>query len=257
MSTQYDEIGTSYEEMRKLPAAILQDANVEAAVAPYIKGAKVLDLACGTGYYSRKFLNWGAEKVVGVDISKAMIEGAKAASSSNELSFQVGDCSKPVQFEGGPFDLVFGAWLLNYASSGKDMANMFHTVALNLKNGGHFIGITQHPTQDPREHTEAALAARPLQYGGVLVTPIRDVEDGVATHLVAITKSGKVEFDAYHLRKGVFEKFAREGGLKGDLSWRPVIIPDGYGGSLGAMGDEAWATYFTVPHFSVLIVTKD
>lgn len=57
MSTQYDDIGATYEEMRQLPIAILQDANVEAAVAPFIKSAKVLDLACGTGYYSKKFSN--------------------------------------------------------------------------------------------------------------------------------------------------------------------------------------------------------
>ena len=53
MSTQYDDIGATYEEMRKLPISVLQDANVEAAVVPFVKGAKVLDLACGTGYYSK------------------------------------------------------------------------------------------------------------------------------------------------------------------------------------------------------------
>lgn len=61
MSTQYDDMGAAYEEMRKLPISVLQDANVEAAVAPFIKGAKVLDLACGKGYYSKKFLEWGAK----------------------------------------------------------------------------------------------------------------------------------------------------------------------------------------------------
>lgn len=61
VSTQYDDMGAAYEEMRKLPISVLQDANVEAAVAPFIKGAKVLDLACGTGHYSKKFFEWGAK----------------------------------------------------------------------------------------------------------------------------------------------------------------------------------------------------
>ena len=78
MSTQYDDIGATYEEMRKLPITILQGANVEAAVAPFIEGAKVLDLAYGTGYYSKKFLECGAKQFVGVDVFKKMVEAANA-----------------------------------------------------------------------------------------------------------------------------------------------------------------------------------
>lgn len=59
MSTQYDGIGTSYDEMRKLPVALLERSNVQAAVTPYIHGARVLDLACGTGYYSQFLLTLG------------------------------------------------------------------------------------------------------------------------------------------------------------------------------------------------------
>lgn len=43
MATQYDNIGTSYNEMRKLPLSKLSDYNVRLAVAPFIKGAKVLE----------------------------------------------------------------------------------------------------------------------------------------------------------------------------------------------------------------------
>ena len=46
MSTQYDGIKATYEEMRKLPYSILQDANVEAAVELLIQGARDRDLAC-------------------------------------------------------------------------------------------------------------------------------------------------------------------------------------------------------------------
>ena len=143
MSTQYDTIGASYNDMRKFPAAQIQDYNFHKAAAPYAKGAKVLDLACGTGHYSRVLLAVGAASVVGIDISPVMIEAAEASSSStsDKSTFQVGDCSKPVAFDGGPFDLVVGSWLLNYAPSGKEMTNMFRTVAMNLRDGGHFLAV--------------------------------------------------------------------------------------------------------------------
>lgn len=243
--------------MRQLPIAILQDANVEAAVAPFIKGAKVLDLACGTGYYSKKFLKWGAKQVVGVDISKGMVGAAKATSATLDgLSFHVADCSFPIRYEDGPFDVVFGAWLLNYASNGTEMAYMFHNASVNLKGSGHFIGVTLPPKNDPQGHIETALAARPAQYGDVVVTIIKDVEEGVATHLDATMKTGKVEFDAYHLTKNVYESSALEGGLVGALTWRPVDSPDIHSDVLESLRSSSWGNYLTVPHFSVLVVAK-
>ena len=257
MSTQYDDIGATYEELRKLPLTKLQDANVEAAVAPFIKDAKVLDLACGTGYYSRKFLEWGAKQVIGIDISNGMVDAANAASRNlDRLEFRVGDCSMPVQQQSGPFDVVFGAWLLNYASNGKGMANMFRNASVNLKNSGYFIGITPPPTNNPREHCETALAIRPELYGGVVVTIQKDVADGVATHLTAAMKSGKIEFDAYHLNKTLYESSAREGGLEGALTWRAVDSPDIDSRVLESLDNSSWASYLKVPHFSTLVIAK-
>jgi ubiquinone/menaquinone biosynthesis C-methylase UbiE len=69
MSTQYDAIQAPYDEIRKSSIALIERANVREAVAPFIKDARVLDLACRTGFYSHHFLKWEASKVVGVDIS--------------------------------------------------------------------------------------------------------------------------------------------------------------------------------------------
>lgn len=258
MSNQYDDMRAAYEEMRKLPISVLQDVNVEAAVAPFIKGAQVLDLACGMGYYSEKFLEWGAKQVVGIDISKAMVDAASAASTNlDRLGFYVEDCSIPVQHKDGPFDILFGAWLLNYASDGEEKANMFRNASLNLKSGGHFVGITPPPTNDPRGHCKRALAARPAQYGDVIVTITKDVEGGVATHLDATMRSGKVEFDAYHLTKRVYECSAWDGGLEGALNWRPVDSPDIRRDVPESIHSASWGNYLTVPHFSTLVVAKD
>ncbi len=139
MSNQYDNIGESYSIKSELTVTLLQDANVEAVIKPYIRGARVLDLACGTGHHSRACIGWGASSVVGVDISPTMVDVARRSTTSEKIIFEVADCSKPKTYRGGEYDLVFAGWLLNYAPSGKDMANMFRNVALNLKDGGRFI----------------------------------------------------------------------------------------------------------------------
>lgn len=73
------------------------------------------------------------------------------------------------------------------------------------------------------------------------MTVVQDVEDGVATHVDARMKRVKVEFDAYHLRKTVYEMSAREDGLEGSLNWRPVDGPEGDGDVLESLRRTSWA----------------
>lgn len=262
MSTQYDAIHASYAEIRKGSIALIEHANVQEAVAPFIKDARVLDLACGAGFYSHDFLKWGASKVVGVDISSAMIERARAASShvpsnSPSIEFKLADCMNPVPYEGGPFNLVFAAWLLNYAPSGKDMVNMFRNVALNLQDGGHFVAVTVVPSQDPTASLEAERKARPSGPGGLVFSAEGAVEDGIAIHLHADTTCGDVDFDCYYLRKDVYEASAREGGLHGELAWSVTSVPDEFlTDRKGGASVEELESYKVTPHYGMLVIAK-
>jgi ubiquinone/menaquinone biosynthesis C-methylase UbiE len=57
----------------------------------YVKGKKVLDIACGTGYGLHILCDSGAEKVVGVDISSETIEFAQINYQMDGLEFKVGN----------------------------------------------------------------------------------------------------------------------------------------------------------------------
>ncbi|KAL9013639.1 MAG: hypothetical protein Q9173_001691 [Seirophora scorigena] len=80
MSTQYNAIQAPYDEWRKASITLIERDNVHTAVSPFIQNARVLDLACGSGFYTHHFVSWGAAVVVGVDISSAMLEQARQAS---------------------------------------------------------------------------------------------------------------------------------------------------------------------------------
>jgi SAM-dependent methyltransferase len=207
-------------------------------------------------------LKWEASKVVGVDISSTMIEQARAACShippnSGTIGFQVADCSNPVPYEEGPFDLVFGAWLLNYAPSGRDMVEMFRNVALNLKDGGHFVAVTPPPTPNPIASVEAERKARPSGSGGLLYGITGPVEDGISFHAHADTRHGDMDFYCYHLRKEVYEASAREGGLCGELAWSVTTVPDEFfKDRQGATSVEELESYKVTPHYGILVITK-
>ena len=265
MSTQYENIRAAYDEIRKTSIALIEHANVQEILAPFIRDARVLDLACGSGFYSYHLLKWGASKVVGVDISPAMLEEARAASSeiysdSAIIHFILADCSKPVAYEGGPFDVVFGAWLLNYAPSGKEMVNMFRNVALNLKDGGLFVAVVPPPTKDPAAFVEAERKIRPVALGGsggLISNVTGEVEDGSVFHVHADTKHGNVDFDCYHLRQDVYETSARQGGFRGELEWSVTAVPDEFiKVRRGDASGNELESYKLVPHFGILVVAK-
>lgn len=130
MASQYDEIGSKYDSFKTHPTSMIEEASMQATIQPWLAEfpkARVLDLACGTGFYSKKLLDWGAGYVLGVDSSTSMVDAAgetfrKGGSFTGRASFRVGnafDMGKIGDEE--PFDIVVGVWLLNYASSPEEI----------------------------------------------------------------------------------------------------------------------------------------
>lgn len=207
--------------------------------------------------------------MIGVDISPAMIEEARRqgsavasspSSTSGTINFTLADCSKSTSYAGGPFDLVFGAWLLNYAPDRAGLIDMFRNISLNLKDGGHFVSVTVPPARDPTASVNAELSARPPPEGsGCLVYHvIKDVEDGIYFHVHGDTEVGDVDFDCYHLRKDVYEAAAREAGMKGELKWGVTSVPERYlrGEGPGGPSIEELESYQKVPNYRLLVITK-
>ena len=77
MVTQYDNIQAPYDDIRTKTIALVERENVHTIIAPYIKGARVLEFACGSGFYTFGFLRWGANSVVGADLFHNMLEEAR------------------------------------------------------------------------------------------------------------------------------------------------------------------------------------
>ena len=57
------------------------------AIMPDLTGKRVLDLGCGFGEHCKLFVDRGAEKVVGIDISSKMLEVAKKENSDPKIQY--------------------------------------------------------------------------------------------------------------------------------------------------------------------------
>ncbi|KAJ9157655.1 Methyltransferase type 11 [Pleurostoma richardsiae] len=270
MNPQYDAIGSKYSLFKTLPLSIAERQNFKDAVQPYLarlSKPRVLDLACGTGYYSHKLLEWGAHSVVGVDLSSGMVDAANATlseedKSTGRLRFQVGDAlhlGSSAAGDEGPFDIVTGVWLLNYAGSLAEVVQMFSSIAGSLRDGGVFVGIMPHPVEDLdpfAARVQASERANPHPFGvGINYYERLPSGEGWRTEISGHGPDGSVvSFKNFHLRRSVFEDGARQGGMRGKLEWKEVRIPQE---AVETYGEELEKYYFAIgPHMGVLVVKK-
>ncbi|MDH5927105.1 malonyl-ACP O-methyltransferase BioC [Vibrio lentus] len=77
-----------------------------------LSGLKVLDLGCGTGYFSEQLVKRGAA-VVCADLSNGMLDEAKQRCGVSVSSYQQAD-AELLPFEDGHFDIVFSSLALQW-----------------------------------------------------------------------------------------------------------------------------------------------
>jgi len=105
----------------------------------------VVDIACGEGFYSRLLRQYGARKVVGIDLSERMIELARAQEAEHRLGidYTVGDGRELAQ--GEEYDLAVAAYLLNYARDRHELGAMCNSIARCLGPAGRFVTVNCNP----------------------------------------------------------------------------------------------------------------
>lgn len=137
---QYDGVADSYDQTFKLlPYREHIEAYTLFRELGDLTGRSVLDVACGTGIFTRTIRTWGAARVVGVDVSEDMIRKAREHEAHNPLGveYRVGDAAALDVL--GAFDCAVGVYLLGYARSREALVQIGKGIAGNLVPGGRFL----------------------------------------------------------------------------------------------------------------------
>lgn len=144
-TAQYDHIGSKYDEYARTATLKRAESYTFFRMVGALNGQRVMDLACGFGFYTRLLRQHGAAQVLGVDISPEMIRLAHQQEQAEPLgiTYQVDDAVALPQL--GPFNLVTAVYLLNYAESKEQMLGMCRSVYANLAAGGRFVAYTVNP----------------------------------------------------------------------------------------------------------------
>ena len=138
MTTNYDTIATEYQQSKLQPWRTYIESPSLMGLVGDLSEQRVVDLACGEGYYTRQYADRGAQRVLGVDLSPRMIELARQqeAASPCGAAYRVADVTlldvtSPELSE--TFDLAAAAYLLNYAPDRQELSAMCRSVAWLLR----------------------------------------------------------------------------------------------------------------------------
>jgi SAM-dependent methyltransferase len=245
MTTNYDGISKEYQASKLQPWRTHVEQHTLLRLTGDVRGLRTLDLACGEGYYTRLLRRLGADPVVGVDLSQAMIDLAHAQEVAEPLGirYRVDDARSVDQ--GPSADLVFAAYLLNYARTYAELLAMCEAIARNLKPGGRFVTVNNHP-DDPPDNFETGLA---YGYSKRLEGPL---EEGTPIIWRFHLPEGAIEVTNFYLKLATMELALKSAGLR-DIRWHTAqVSPEG----LRESGEEHWRGFLAQPPIVFLECVK-
>lgn len=108
---------------------------------PDFAGKRVLDLGCGYGWHTAYAAEHGAKAVVGIDISRKMLDTAREKNSAPVIEYRQG-AMEEISFADGSFDIVFSSLAFHYVA---DFGGMAEKICHWLVPGGHFVFSVEHP----------------------------------------------------------------------------------------------------------------
>ena len=234
MPTDYNAIAEQYKRSKLTPWRRYIEQYTFFDILGDITGLSVLDLACGEGFYSRLLRLRGAARVVGVDLSERMLDLARAAEAEQPLDIEylVGDARTFQTSE--TFDVVTASYLLNYAQTEEQLAEMCTTVAKALKPGGRFVAVNNNPFQSPG-HFEATRSF------GMIKSVARELGPGVPITYTLFVGDESISFDNYYLSPAAHERALTDAGFR-DIEWlQPRLSPEWIG------DPRFWDAFFPDP----------
>ena len=246
MPVEYDLMADQYDlTFQALPFRLFVEAFSIFQTLDDVTNQAVLDLACGTGFYSRELCRRGAARVVGVDISEEMIRVAQMAEACEpaNIRYLVHDVTTLPAL--GQFDTVVGVYLLHYATTFEQLQQMCHGIAQNLRSGQRFVMYQLNPdfAREPDYY---------LKYG-IDLDETTDPADGDAlTFAVIINGNKSPNLTVHYWSRPVLETALEAAGFA-QIEWiRPQVSQTG----IDQYGQSFWQDYLDHPHCMVVSCVK-
>ncbi len=216
---QYDAIAKAYQGSKQLPFQKYIEAYSLFEILGDIRGATVLDLACGDGFYTRKIKRAGALQVTGVDLSAAMIKLAEKEERTRPLGCKYLHRDVAELEWSEQVDLVVAMYLLNYAKTREELLSFVEVAYNRLRPGGRLVGFNDNVQQVPKGSRSFA------QYGLQKECVNAPQEGDVILYKVMNEDGTQFKFKNYFLKPETYQWAFQKAGFS-DFQWvGPYLHP--------------------------------
>ena len=214
-----------------------------------IRGRSLLDLACGDGFYTRRFRSeCGADPVLGIDLSPRQIERARAIEQREPLGieYRVGDVTELEV--GGRADVATAIHLLHYLEGESEIASVLRRVWAVLVEGGIFVTMIANPEFDLSRH-DAADSKSKFGYYFSLAEP---GNGGLLRfHPGAFEKERELTIEFRRWERGFIDRIAGRAGFT--TVWHEPFISDE---GIRTFGSSFFENYLGNPQSVLLKLTR-
>lgn len=221
----YDALALSYKSSNVKPDKQYSILPTVMQMAGDLSGKIVVDLGCGSGFFTQAFANAGAITVCGVDNAPQQIALAEEVAAHPAINYRVGDIFTQI---GGPVDVVNAPFVANYARTVPILKHFFSLVFDSLTTDGKAIFVIDLPN------------GKCLKRFGAMKTlcgPLRD-ETKIEIELFNEERSICTLSGVYFTPETV-ERLLREVGFK-RIQWhQPIVSSEG----IDQYGADFWDGY--------------
>lgn len=245
MDTDYDRIAEQYKRAKLQPWRTHIERYTLLRLLGDVRGKSVIDLACGEGYYTRELRRQGAARVVGVDLSHGMIELAEVEEAREPLGIEYLVENVETLQLAEQYDVVFAAYLLNYAHTAEELTQMCRSVARLLKPGGRFLTVNNNPAEPPANFAIGRAYGYSKRIEGELI-------EGAPVIWQFFLPEGPIEVRNFCLGREIMEEAFRAAGLH-EVRWHaPEVSAEG----LRQFGEGYWAAFLACPPVAFISARK-
>ncbi|MGW4383227.1 class I SAM-dependent methyltransferase [Kitasatospora sp. NPDC004531] len=246
MTSPFDTLPAAYDDFSATPfRTFLETPSVLRALGD-LRGTAVLDLGCGSGYYTRLLRRNGAARVTGADVSAGMVAHARAEEAARPLGvdYLLGALPEP---RAGTFDLVLAVYVLPYATTRAELGRLCATAARALRPGGRFVTLPLHPAVRPH-------AVSYERYGFRLssAVPPADVPPVDGSAVVLNLHADPQPVTARYWSREALELALRDAGF-GSPRWTELAVT---APGVAAHGAAYWQGYLAHPHTVIVDCRK-
>lgn len=244
--SDYDAFADSYDQTFQLmPYRTYIEAHSIFKLLGDVTGRAMLDVACGTGAYSRALRQRGAERVLGVDLSEEMIGVARGieANESQGIEYLAQDVGALEDV--GEFDGALGAYLLHYSTDEAHLHRMCQGISRNLRPGARFVTFQLNPDFSREQDYY-------LKYGLDIHIPESLADGDAFSFCVRIPGFVSPDLTVYYWGHEALERALQAAGFS-EIRWHnPELSPDA-----SAHPDPTlWPDYIAHPHCVLIECVK-